>query len=617
MGKATDSSSFYRSLSGSEASQATPRPLALMLQRHKAGQADAWNSRSKELAKFTLDMLVNRNDCYGAYRPAAAGEAKGTTEKKRLTLAVLTRHYLGEAPAYAVGLHTTRIVRDNGSTTFQSRWSVGDIDHHGEGPAPPENEAAAIAWYSKLKARGHDSILEDSNGRGGFHLWAIFKDSIPTEIAKAFVDELMSDWKDLGLKTKPEVFPKQVEVGPDGFGNWVRLPGRHPNHPDHWSRVFDGEDFVEGDAAINLIEMVRPIVLTDEDYERIRRCQQAERTATPKPVVQAPYRDLRPGDDFEAKADWESILCPHEWKQDEVLKNGEVRWTRPGKNGGSSATTGHNKGLHVFTDSAEANPFEANGNYSKFQAYALLNHRGDHHAAAKALSEAGYGSQRYADGKAAKKEKPTRKANLICFTDIEEKSIDWLWYPRLPLGMICLFAGTPKVGKTFVTVAIAAAVSRGAPLPLDESRGPGSVILLSAEDDPAKTLKPRLRAAGADTSKVHFLKSMLLQDGSEALPSLRTDLDAVRDAARGVGDCKLIVIDPITAYLDGLDDHKASEIRGLLYPLSAMAEAPQRDHYSGHSPEQIVISGCAATGPRIGLLRGRMPHKLSVREGQG
>ena len=35
---------------------------------------------------------------------------------------------------------------------------------------------------------------------------------------------------------------------------------------------------LKGDAAINLIEMVRPIVLTDEDYERIRRFQQAERT---------------------------------------------------------------------------------------------------------------------------------------------------------------------------------------------------------------------------------------------------------------------------------------------------------------------------------------------------
>ena len=204
---------------------------------------------------------------------------------------------------------------------------------------------------------------------------------------------------------------------------------------------------------------------------------------------------------------------------------------------------------------------------------ALLNHGGDLQAAARALSEAGYGSRCYANGKVARPQKPIRKANLVCFADIEEKPVDWLWYPRLPLGMVCLFAGTPKVGKTFVTVAIAAAISRGAPLPLDESRGQGSVILLSAEDDPAKTLKPRLRAGGADMSKVHFLKSMLLQDGSEALPSLRTDLDAVRDAATAVGDCKLIIIDPITAYLDGTDDHRAGELRGLLYPLSAMAEA--------------------------------------------
>ena len=97
------------------------------------------------------------------------------------------------------------------------------------------------------------------------------------------------------MKTKPEVFPKQVEVGPDGFGNWVRLPGRHPKHPDHWSRIFDGEDFVEGDAAINLIETVRPIVLTDLDHERIRRFQQAERT--PAPVIQTPKPGFRPGDE--------------------------------------------------------------------------------------------------------------------------------------------------------------------------------------------------------------------------------------------------------------------------------------------------------------------------------
>ena len=88
--------------------------------------------------------------------------------------------------------------------------------------------------------------------------------------------------------------------------------------------------------------------------------------------------DLRPGDDFEVRAEWSKILEPHGWKIDKELSNGEVRWTRPGKNGGTSATTGHNAGLHVFTDSRDAAPFEAGKNYSKFKAYTLLNHGGSY-----------------------------------------------------------------------------------------------------------------------------------------------------------------------------------------------------------------------------------------------
>ena len=96
---------------------------------------------------------------------------------------------------------------------------------------------------------------EDSNGRGGFHLWLIFRRPVPTETAKGFADKLVSNWEALGLKSKPEVFPKQTDPGQ--YGNWVRLPGRHPKHPDFWSRIFDGEDFVSGDAAIDLFERVR------------------------------------------------------------------------------------------------------------------------------------------------------------------------------------------------------------------------------------------------------------------------------------------------------------------------------------------------------------------------
>ena len=114
--------------------------------------------------------------------------------------------------------------------------------------------------------------------------------------------------------------------------------------------------------------------------------------------------ELSPGDDFEARARWPEILEPHQWTIDKELSNGEVRWTRPGKNGGTSATTGHNKGLHVFTDSKDAAPFEAGGNYSKFEAYTRLEHCGRYKDAVPALIQLGYG--RYIDNGGEVKQNP-------------------------------------------------------------------------------------------------------------------------------------------------------------------------------------------------------------------
>jgi hypothetical protein len=115
----------------------------------------------------------------------------------------------------------------------------------------------------------------------------------------------------------------------------------------------------------------------------------------------------RPGDDFQSRAEWMEILSPHGWKIDKKLSSGELRWTRPGKNRGTSATTGHNKGLHIFTDSDDAAPFKAEENYSKFEAFALLNHGGDRTAAVKALIQLGYGSWVDNDGEVRRNPPPT------------------------------------------------------------------------------------------------------------------------------------------------------------------------------------------------------------------
>jgi hypothetical protein len=158
-------------------------------------------------------------------------------------------------------------------------------------------------------------------------------------------------------------------------------------------------------------------------------------------------------------------------------------------------------------------------------------------------------------------------------SEIEPLPVEWLWKPRLPLGMLSLFAGDPKLGKSFVTTAIAAAVSRGADLPGDDRPvEPASVILMSAEDDPARTIVPRLKADGANREKVHILEAVIREDGSTALPSLRYDIERIGEAAEHLSDCRLVIIDPVSAYLGGVDDHRNTELRGVLSPLKWLAQ---------------------------------------------
>ncbi|GAA4706496.1 phage/plasmid primase, P4 family [Streptomyces youssoufiensis] len=102
---------------------------------------------------------------------------------------------------------------------------------------------------------------------------------------------------------------------------------------------------------------------------------------------------LTPGDDFEARTTWAEILTPHGWTALRTI-GGTTYWRRPGKETpGVSATTGRaadRDRLYVFTTSTE---FDAETPYTKFGAYALLNHKGDHSGAARELRRKGLGER--------------------------------------------------------------------------------------------------------------------------------------------------------------------------------------------------------------------------------
>jgi hypothetical protein len=158
---------------------------------------------------------------------------------------------------------------------------------------------------------------------------------------------------------------------------------------------------------------------------------------------------------------------------------------------------------------------------------------------------------------------------------IEAKPISWLWPGRIAKGKVSMIAGNPGLGKSQVTASMAAIVSTGALWPVDRIKAEqGSVVILSAEDDAADTIVPRLHASGADTTRVFILDAVREVNNGKAVErgfNLRIDLAKLGAMLAGIGDVVLVVIDPVTAYLGDTDSHKNAEVRALLAPLSDLA----------------------------------------------
>jgi putative DNA primase/helicase len=169
----------------------------------------------------------------------------------------------------------------------------------------------------------------------------------------------------------------------------------------------------------------------------------------------------------------------------------------------------------------------------------------------------------------------TEESRLVvkCAADIKPEKIDWLWEERLPLGKCVLVAGEGGLGKSMLLAWIASAVSRGKDWPCGEGHSRrGSVIILSAEDDAADTIVPRLIAADADCSKVHILEAVRKDaDKGHRSFNLQSDLPELEKTIERLDDVLLVIIDPITSYLGKVDSHKNAELRSVLEPLGRMA----------------------------------------------
>lgn len=158
---------------------------------------------------------------------------------------------------------------------------------------------------------------------------------------------------------------------------------------------------------------------------------------------------------------------------------------------------------------------------------------------------------------------------------VAPRGVGWLWPRRVPLGKVTLLVGDPGRGKSLLALDMAARVSRGAAWPDAESGSAplGRTILLSAEDDTADTVRPRLDALGGDPSRVCVLRAVRWEDTEcNQMFSLSRDLAGLEAAIGRWDDVRLVVLDPVSAYLGGAESYNNADIRRILAPVQTMAE---------------------------------------------
>ncbi len=159
---------------------------------------------------------------------------------------------------------------------------------------------------------------------------------------------------------------------------------------------------------------------------------------------------------------------------------------------------------------------------------------------------------------------------LICGTDLDPKSIAWIWNNWLAAGKFHLLAGAPGTGKTTIALSLAATITIGGQWPDGSNCQPGNVLIWSGEDDPQDALLPRLIAHGVDRSHVYFVSDVFEHNKPRAFDPSR-DMLKLYEKAMQLGEVRLIIVDPVVNAVAS-DSHKNGEVRRDLQPLVELGD---------------------------------------------
>jgi putative DNA primase/helicase len=159
---------------------------------------------------------------------------------------------------------------------------------------------------------------------------------------------------------------------------------------------------------------------------------------------------------------------------------------------------------------------------------------------------------------------------IVNLADVEPQQVEWLWEEKFPKSKLSLIVGDPNVGKSYFTMMMASVITTGSCWPdIAHEAEKGRVILLSAEDGLADIVVPRLMAHSGDRALVEVIEGTAEQQ----MFNLLKDLQKLDQLIQERHDVRLVIIDPISAYLgSAVNAHKDQDVRGLLTPIAKLAE---------------------------------------------
>lgn len=457
-----------------------------------------WEANADALAAWAIERMVNRDDARGEYTNGQA-----LTSKTPITPAILESHFRGET---VCGLHA--ISRDN-----TCKWMCFDIDCHGKDDDPKATERYSQFLRRELEGLGLEPTLFSNDGRGSYHLMVFFEEPIAAEIVFAFGRKFLREFKP-PEGVAPEFFPKQPRIAENGFGSWLRAPGRHHKRTDHWHKAFVGNHWLNAEGTPRHILSINGI-----DPERIRS--------------------------------YVGKFPPPEGTRNNELFN--------------EACDLKGRGLSQDVAVSELSPrfLEAGLNRSEIEG---------------TISSAFSKPRTPVADKASDNGTMERHAVLRSATEIRIKPLKWLWPGRIPGNKLTVIAGEPGLGTSLLAIYLAAITSSGGAWPDDllTLSEPGNVILVSGEDDYDDGVIPRLVAAGYDPTRTTVFDGVAWKDrndgdAGESLFRLDQHVRVLARAIETIGGCLLIVIDPVSAFLGKIDSHNNAEVRSLLHPLSNLA----------------------------------------------